>query len=60
MLHELIDLALEIRHRVERAAANRLGRDQREPALDLVALVTRDVAPFTTVVGSPAKLLQKG
>ena len=24
------------------------------------AVVTRDVAPFTTVVGSPAKLLQKG
>ena len=36
MLHELIDLALEIGDRVERAAADRLGRDQRELALDLI------------------------
>ena len=36
MLHELIDLALEVGDRVERAAADRLGRDQREPTLDLV------------------------
>ena len=36
MLHELIDLALKVGDRVERSAADGLGRDQREPALDLV------------------------
>src|SRR5690606_12926842 len=56
MLHELIDLALEVCHRVERATANRLSRDQRKPALNLVqprAVGRREVQMEARPTGEP-------
>jgi len=56
VLDEGVDLALEVGHGVEGAAANRLVGDEREPAFDLIepgAVGGREVQGKARVLGQP-------